>query len=75
MHSNVSKRKQVLNNKAFFFPVTFDARKYNALSHIVIILRRGLTALKINRAQIRQNKKSTLPQMKHYSKGNQLVSW
>ena len=76
MHSNVLKRKQVLNNMASFFPVTFNARKYNnPLSHIVFILRRGLTALKINRAQIRQNKKSSLPQMKHYAKGNQLVSW
>lgn len=68
MHSNVLKRKQVLNNMASFFPVTFNARKYNPLSNIVFILRRGLTALKINRAQIRQNKKSSLPQMKHYAK-------
>ena len=66
------KRKQVLNNKASFIPVTFSARKYNALSHIVIILRKVLTVLKINRAQIGQNKKSNLPKIKHYAKVNHL---
>ena len=71
----VKKESRCLIIRLLFFPVTFNARKCSALSHIVIILRRGLTALKINRAQIRQNKKSSLPQMKHYAKGNQLVSW
>ena len=33
--------------------------------------RRVLTALKINRAQIGQNKKCNLPKIKHYAKGNQ----